>query len=138
MQATSIVLWRKFRPISAGHGFCRLGVSGCRLEVQNFRRVKGRDRLLFNDALLQSLGEVRLSMGDELEAQRELLNGCITRLKADDHELIRRCYGRKTVSAKQVAVELGRPVNTVYKALIRIRRNLYECVQRAGKARDRR
>ncbi len=138
MQTASIVLWRKFDQFQPGTDFVAWACRVARLEVQNFRRVKGRDRLLFNDALLQSLGEVRLSMGDELEAQRELLNGCITRLKPDDHELIRRCYGRKTISAKQVAVELGRPVNTVYKALIRIRRNLYECVQRAAKVRDRR
>ena len=137
MQATSIVLWRKFDRFQPGTDFVAWACRVARLEVQNFRRVKGRDRLLFNDALLQSLGEVRLSMGNELEAERELLNGCITRLKPDDHELIRRCYGQKAINAKQVAVELGRPVNTVYKALIRIRRNLYECVQRAAKARDR-
>ena len=105
--------------------------------MQNFRRVKGRDRLLFNEALLQSLGDLRLSMGNELEAQRDFLNDCITRLKRDDLDLIRRCYGRTTISAKQVAIELGRPVNTVYKALIRIRRSLLECVQREAQAGDR-
>ena len=106
-------------------------------EVQNFRRVKGRDRLVFDDALLQSVGSLRLSMSDELEANRGLLRDCITKLRLDDRELIRRCYGKRAATAKSVAIEMGKPVNTVYKARIRIRRGLYDCVRRAIKAGDR-
>jgi RNA polymerase sigma-70 factor, ECF subfamily len=137
MQTTSIVLWRKFGQFEPGTNFVAWACQIARLEIYNFRRVKGRDRLLFDDSLLRSLGDVRLSMGDQLEAQRQFLNDCIARLKVDDHELVRRCYGQRAITAKQVAVELGRPVNTVYKALMRIRRQLYECVQRAVKAKDR-
>ena len=131
MQTTSIVLWRKFDQFTPGTNFVAWACQIARLEVQNFRRVKGRDRLIFDDSLLQSLGSLRLSMYDELEVHRGLLRDCITRLRQDDRELIRRCYGKKAASAKMVAAELGKPVNTVYKALIRIRRGLYECVQRA-------
>jgi RNA polymerase sigma-70 factor (ECF subfamily) len=134
MQATSIVLWRKFPQFQPGTNFAAWACQIARLEVQNFRRTKGRDRLFFNAALLESLADLRLSMGEELEAEREFLAECVRRLGWDDQELIRRCYGQKTVTAKQVAGELGRPVNTVYKALIRIRRKLYECIRHANKA----
>ena len=137
MQTTSIVLWRKFDQFLPGTNFVAWACQIARLEVQNFRRVKGRDRLVFDDALLQSLGNLRLSMSDELEAHRGLLHDCVTQLQLDDRELIRRCYGKKATTAKDVAIELGKPVNTVYKALIRIRRGLYECVQRALKAKNR-
>jgi RNA polymerase sigma-70 factor (ECF subfamily) len=137
MQTASIVLWRKFDQFMPGTNFVAWACQIARLEVQNFRRVKGRDRLVFDDSLLQSLGNLRLSMSDELEAHRRLLRDCITKLRLDDRELIRRCYGKKATTAKSVAIEMGKPVNTVYKALIRIRRGLYECVQRAMNAGDR-
>jgi RNA polymerase sigma-70 factor, ECF subfamily len=136
MQTTSIVLWRKFDQFLPGTNFVAWACQIARLEVQNFRRVKGRDRLVFDDTLLQSLGGLRLAMSDELAADRGLLRDCIAGLRPDDRELIDRCYGKKT-TAKDVAIELGKPVNTVYKALIRIRRGLYDCIQRALKVRDR-
>ena len=137
MQTTSIVLWRKFDQFVPGTNFVTWACQVARLEVQNFRRVKGRDRLVFDDDLLQSLGNLRLSMSDELAAHRGRLRDCITKLRLDDRELIRRCYGKKATTARQVALELGKPVNTVYKALIRIRRGLYECVRRSIDAGDR-
>jgi RNA polymerase sigma-70 factor, ECF subfamily len=137
MQATSIVLWRKFDQFQPGTNFVAWACQTARLEVNNFRRVKGRDRLMFDDSLLQSLATLRLSMGEQLQAERELIDGCMAGLRPDDRDLIRRCYGQKAVTAKDVAAELGRPANTVYKALIRIRRALYECVERTIKARER-
>ena len=102
MQTTSIVLWRKFDQFVPGTNFVVWACQVARLEVQNFRRVKGRDRLVFNDELLHSVGNLRLSMSDELEAHRGLLRDCITKLRLDDRELIRRCYGKKPTTAKQV------------------------------------
>ena len=43
---------------------------------------------------------------------------------------MRHCYGDSRVTFKSVAQTLGRPVNTVYKALNRIRKALYECIER--------
>ena len=137
MQATSIVLWRKFDQYEPDTDFVAWACRIAKFEVNNFRRVKGRDRLFFDDSLLESLATVRLSMGEQLQTERELIDDCVAKLKPDDSELIRRCYSQKTVTAKDVAGELGRPTNTVYKALIRIRRTLYECVQRTSSARDR-
>jgi RNA polymerase sigma-70 factor, ECF subfamily len=137
MQATSIVLWRKFDQFQPGTNFVAWACQIARLEVNNFRRVRGRDRLMFDDTLLQSLATMRLSMGEQLQAEREMIDTCMANLRPDDRDLIHRCYGQKAVTAKEVAAELGRPTNTVYKALIRIRRALYECVQRTIKIRER-
>ena len=43
---------------------------------------------------------------------------------------MRHCYGDSRVTFKTAARNLGRPVNTVYKALNRIRKVLYECIER--------
>jgi RNA polymerase sigma-70 factor (ECF subfamily) len=64
------------------------------------------------------------------------LRRCLEKLSEKDRQLVRKCYGDgyrpqgARVTFKAVALELGRPVNTVYKALNRIRRALYECIER--------
>lgn len=130
MQTTSIILWRKFEQFEPGTDFVAWACRIAKFEVQNFRRVKGRDRLFFDDTLLESLSNLRLSIGEQLQTEREFVDDCLAKLEPADRDLIHRCYGPRSVLAKDVAVELGRPINTVYKALIRIRRALYECVQR--------
>jgi RNA polymerase sigma-70 factor (ECF subfamily) len=137
MQNTSMILWRKFEQFQHGTDFTAWACGISRLEINNFRRVKGRDRLFFDDSLLQSLASVRLVMSKDLQSGREFVASCLAGLKPGDRDLIHRCYGSQKISAKDVAAELGRPCNTVYKALIRIRRVLLECVERARKASER-
>ena len=62
--------------------------------------------------------------------RRDALRRCLEKLADKDRELVRHCYGDSRVTFKTVAQELGRPVNTVYKALNRIRKALYECIER--------
>jgi DNA-directed RNA polymerase specialized sigma24 family protein len=58
------------------------------------------------------------------------LRGCLDKLPDSDRQLVRHCYGDSRVTFKTAAEELGRPVNSVYKALNRIRRALYHCIER--------
>jgi RNA polymerase sigma-70 factor (ECF subfamily) len=133
-QRTSIVLWQKFDEFEPGSNFGAWACQIAKLEVRNHLRVRNRDRHLFSDALLVSLAEVRQALSDELELRREALRHCITKLRPSDQEIIQQCYGPQTTTVKDVAESLGRPVNTLYKALIRIRQALFECVERALKA----
>ena len=47
-----------------------------------------------------------------------------------DRHLIQDRYARK-ITSQALAAELGRPANTVYKAIQRIRRVLRECIEKA-------
>jgi len=133
-QRTSIVLWQKFEHFQSDSNFGAWACQIAKLEVRNYLRIRNRDRHLFSDALLVSLAEVRQSISDDLESRREILRHCITKLRVSDREIIQQCYGPQTTTIKDVAESLGRPVNTLYKALIRIRQALFECVERSLKA----
>jgi RNA polymerase sigma-70 factor, ECF subfamily len=133
-QRTSIVLWRKFRDFHPGTDFGAWACQIAKLEVRNYLRVRSRDRLHFSDALLTSLADVRQALSDELDLRREALRHCVAKLRPADQEIIQHCYGPQSTTAKDAAEKLSRPVNTLYKALIRIRSALYECVERALKA----
>ena len=65
-----------------------------------------------------------------LVQQRNLLVDCVRELAPSDRELIRQ-YFSKRLTIKAVAEKIRRPINTVYKALNRIRKTLMDCVTRA-------
>ena len=68
------------------------------------------------------------------EERRAALAVCLEKLGRKDRDLIRRRYASPVdgteVAGKDVAADLGRPVNAVYQSLGRIRRTLAECVRR--------
>jgi RNA polymerase sigma-70 factor, ECF subfamily len=129
VQRTRIVLWQKFSQYRPDTSFRAWAVQVARFEVSNFRRTQRSDRLCFDDQLIDSLAEVRSSLTDELDRRREALDRCLRKLRASDRQIIRHCYGPNSTTTKDAADRLHRPVNTLYKALNRIRRTLMECVQ---------
>ena len=131
LQRTRIVLWQKFDQFQSGTNFKAWALQVARFEVNNFRRTQRSESLSFDDDLIDSLAEVRSSIIEELERQRTVLDECLRKLRASDRQIIRQCYGPKATTTKEAAERLRRPVNTLYKALNRIRRALMECVQQA-------
>lgn len=128
VQRTRIVLWQKFATFEPGTSFKAWAMQVARFEVNNFRRTQRSDKLCFDDALVDSLAEVRTTLADELDRRRSVLDDCMSKLRASDRQIIRHCYGPKATTTKEAADRLRRPVNTLYKALNRIRRTLLECV----------
>lgn len=129
VQRTRIVLWQKFAQYRPESNFRAWALQVARFEVSNFRRTQRSDRLCFGDQLIDSLAEARSSLTDELDRRRAALDRCLRKLRASDRQIIRHCYGPKATTTKEAADRLHRPVNTLYKALNRIRRTLMECVQ---------
>jgi RNA polymerase sigma-70 factor (ECF subfamily) len=128
LQRTRIVLWQKFSQFQPGSNFKAWALQVARFEVANFRRRQRSDRHQFGDALIDSLAEVRSSLAEELERRRTALEQCVRKLRPSDRQIIRHCYGPKATTTKAAADRLHRPVNTLYKALQRIRRSLMDCV----------
>jgi RNA polymerase sigma-70 factor (ECF subfamily) len=129
-QKTAIILWQKFDSYESGTSFGAWACRIARLEINNFRRVQGRSKVSFSDDLVADLAAVKASREDEYDARRDALRQCIERLPASDGELIKHCYGSRLRTATEVARGLGKPANTVSKSLARIRRRLFDCIQR--------
>jgi RNA polymerase sigma-70 factor (ECF subfamily) len=129
VQRTRIVLWQKFAQFRPESSFRAWAMQIARFEVSNFRRTKRSDHLTFDDQLVDSLAEVRSALAEELDRRRAALEHCLRKLRASDRQIIRHCYGPNSTTTKDAADRLHRPVNTLYKALNRIRRTLMECVQ---------
>ena len=99
-----------------------------RLEVFRFRRTKGGRLTFLEDDILEIVAVKTEAISDDVALRQEALSTCITLLRPKDRELIQMRYA-PGVNGDQVADMLGRPANSVYQSLGRIRRTLMECVK---------
>jgi RNA polymerase sigma-70 factor (ECF subfamily) len=129
LQETNLVLWRRFDEFEPGSDFRAWAFRIAYYKVRTFWDRQSSERLRFGDEFLDTVAAVAMEMPDDLDARREALINCMIKLSDKDHDLIRRRY-RIGGSTKTVAEELGRSVHAIYKAVVRIRRSLYQCVQR--------
>ena len=129
LQETSVISWQKFHEFQPGTNFASWACSIARFEVLKFRRQQRPAQLIFSDTLLEELANRQLEEIDEFDVRYTALAICMEKQRPVDRELFCRYY-QSDNTAKQVAEQLDRPVNTVYKALNRIRRALHECISR--------
>src|SRR5207244_5985759 len=115
----------------AGRSFLACACGIARLEVANFLRSRGRQRLYFSDDLNLLLIETQADIPDEeLECRRDALAGCVEKLRQRDRELLEECYAAGA-GVHDAAGRRGRSSQSVYNSLRRIRRALYACITRA-------
>ncbi len=129
-QQTCVILLSKSAQFAPGTDFVRWACQIAQYEVYNYRRRQQSERLHFDQALLDRIAACRLKEDDLLEEELQALHRCVEKLSPADRHLIKEQYARRITSLK-LAAELGRPANTVYKAVQRIRRKLRECIERS-------
>jgi RNA polymerase sigma-70 factor, ECF subfamily len=129
LQETNVIIWRKADQYQPGTKFLAWSAQIASFEIMKFRSKRRRDRLCFSDEFVQEIAAEALQRADELEQRRNALQQCLQKLKPRDRELIQLRYAPGE-SGKHLASEIGRPPNSVYQSLGRIRRTLWECVQR--------
>jgi RNA polymerase sigma-70 factor, ECF subfamily len=129
LQETNMVIWNKCRTFEVGTNFLAWACRIASYEVLKYRDRQRRDKLVFSDEFIEQIAEEAVENSDELERRRLALMQCLSKLKPKDRELIQQRYARGE-NGKSVAKVLGRPVNSIYQSLGRIRRSLFECINR--------
>jgi RNA polymerase sigma-70 factor (ECF subfamily) len=129
-QEVCVVLWREHDTFQLGTDFVKWVSVIAHHQVQRYRRERRRIGPQLSDTVVEMLSRDAVERVDLLESRRDALRGCLQKLSPTDRHLVEQCYGDSRQSFKMAAEQLGRPVNTVYKALNRIRRALYQCIER--------
>lgn len=129
LQDTNVIVLAKHYQFQPGTNFLAWACQIANYEILKFRAKRRREKLVFNDDILELVAAEALARADELEARRAALMECLGRLRPRDRELIQSRYAPGH-SGKDLAADLGRPANSVYQSLGRIRRTLWECIQR--------
>jgi RNA polymerase sigma-70 factor (ECF subfamily) len=129
-QEVCVVLWREYETFQLGTDFVKWVSVIAHNQVHRFRREVRRVGPQLSDAAVDLLADDAVERAGLLESRRDALRNCLEKLSSKDQQLVQHCYSDSRVSFKRVAATLGRPVNTVYKALNRVRKALYECIER--------
>src|SRR5947209_2150051 len=129
-QQTSLVLWKKWQQFDPARDFVAWACGIAHHEVRNFlRKHRDRGRVYLSEDVLAEVAEARLGLHDVLEARRRALRSCLDQLGQGHRELLERCYAGKE-AIKTIAEGLGQPPNVLYMTLKRLRRALFDCVNR--------
>ena len=128
-QETNVINWRKFDRFELGTNFLAWACQIASYEVLKYRERQRRDRHLFSDEFVRQVASDAIEQADVLEQRRQHLAVCLSKLRDQDRERIQQRYSVGE-SGKSVAELIGRPINSVYQSLSRIRRTLLECVNR--------
>jgi RNA polymerase sigma-70 factor (ECF subfamily) len=129
-QEVCVVVWRCYDQFELGTDFVKWVSVIAYNQVRRFRRESRRGGFQLSDETCDRLAADAARGADLFDFRREALRKCLAKLPASDRQLVRRCYGETQASFKTIADDIGRPVNTVYKALNRIRRALHDCIDR--------
>lgn len=130
LQDTNVVLWRKFDEFEEGTSFGAWSRAVALYQVRAWRRDAARERLLFDDELLEAMVGPSETAAANLDERSAALEQCVGKLPADQQELLRLRYQDANTTLSWVATAIGKSVPAVAMALSRIRHGLLECVRR--------
>ena len=130
VQETNLAIWRKADDFRSGTNFRAWAVKIAFFEVLRHRRKMGRERLLFDDDIINLLAERNAERIGEAEWRTDALLECLENLSADQRALVRQRYAAGA-SVQQLAESQGKSEGAVSQALFRIREGLNSCI--AGK-----
>ncbi|QDT98597.1 sigma-70 family RNA polymerase sigma factor [Gimesia aquarii] len=129
LQETNLVLWRKIAEYDQTRPFLPWAFAIVRFQVLAQLRDKQRDRMLLNSSLAEMLSDEAASQSEQIDAIREALRPCLGLLTSSNRELIEERYFR-TKSVAEMSQNANRSVSSIKVALLRIRRQLADCVQK--------
>jgi len=128
LQEINTVLWEKAADFRAGTDFWAWASQIARFKVFNHLRRHGRERLVFDELLLNEIADIAQQQLAEVDLRREALEACLARLQAPQRQLIELRYTSGHAIAK-IAEVIGRPEASVRQTLFRIRQTLLACIE---------
>ncbi|MBU4398513.1 MAG: sigma-70 family RNA polymerase sigma factor [Planctomycetes bacterium] len=127
LQATNLVMWSKRSQFVAGSDFAAWAARIAYYEVLTHRKRKGRDRLRFDDSLVEQLSQEAAAESGQIDAVLQTLRLCMEKLNQPDRDLLQMQYA-DDLRPRQIAERLGRSPGAISVAMHRIRMSLLKCI----------
>lgn len=128
LQEINAVLWEKADEFQPGTDFWAWSSQIARFKVLNHVRKLGRERLVFDEALLEQLADLAVARVQDLDQRREALDHCLKELPPPQRQLIDLRYASGQ-SVESIAAAIGRPAGSIRQTLYRIRGALQACIE---------
>jgi RNA polymerase sigma-70 factor, ECF subfamily len=127
LQETCQVICEKFDEFTPGTDFAAWACQIAWWRVRAARTKYARSKVVFNDDVLEALSATASALHDDLNERGEALTHCLEKLPPRDRQLVLARYEHGATVA-DAAERSGRSIETAYKALMRIRKLLFDCV----------
>ncbi|MBM4090124.1 MAG: sigma-70 family RNA polymerase sigma factor [Planctomycetes bacterium] len=129
LQDTNVVLLRKAAEYQPGTDFWAWASQVARYQVLTHAKRLGRERLVFDEELMESLAAESQLRAASLDQRRDALLACLERLPAPQRQLLEMRYSLGQ-SMDQIASTMSRPSGSVRQTLYRVREALLSCIER--------
>jgi RNA polymerase sigma-70 factor (ECF subfamily) len=128
LQEINSVLWQKATEYQPGTDFWAWACQIARFKALNHLRKVGRERLVFDDTVLQQLAATAAGKLEALEERRAALDRCLQKLPPPQRQLIDLRYSAGQ-TIESISESIGRPAGSVRQTLYRIRATLQTCIE---------
>lgn len=128
-QDVGMTLWEKFDQFAPGTNFQAWARQVAFNKIRTFRRQRYHQTVLCSPEFLDAVDQTVAEDGELLDAQYRAWSDCFNRLPARHRDLLESRY-RSGETPKNLALRTGRSLDSVYQALSRIHRALFDCVRR--------
>ena len=127
LQECNKVLWVKRDDWDPETIFLKWAYRVCFFQVKAYFRNQSREKLVFNDELLEIMGREEPDLATPKE--REVaMNQCLHKLDVHERSLLLERY-QGELSVDQIAKREGIPANTLSQKFLRLRHQLLICIQ---------
>lgn len=127
LQATNLVMWSKRAEFREGSDFGAWAARTAYYEVLTHRKRRHRDKLQFNDQLIEQLAREAAADSGRMESILDLLRRCTEKLSEADRDLVHLQYV-DDLRPREIGERLGRSAGAIAQAMHRIRMALLKCI----------
>jgi RNA polymerase sigma-70 factor (ECF subfamily) len=128
MQEVSLVLWEKFEEFDQDSHFLKWAYVVARFKVMNFQSKKGREKLQFDDELMELMAQEIEVEEDLRKTEEKALWDCMHNLTSGRRQLLLKT-SQKGVTIKSLAEKMGKTPKSLYRTIDRIKVMLQQCIR---------
>lgn len=132
VQESALVAWQKFDQFELGTSFLKWTCVIARFKVLAHRRKFARERIAFNEALMEVLADESENEIEQRRLEYEALENCLGKLPEKQKRWVTLAH-TPGMSSKELAEEIGMKPGAFYMRLNRIRSTLLECINKSLK-----
>ncbi len=136
LQKTSSIMWEKFDTYSPDASFGAWAVSISKYVIYDHYKKKRKSHVIFKGEMLEIVSESAMASTRGTDERLSILKGCVEELDSNDRKLINIRY-EQGLKIKDIAEQVGRPVQGFYKTMNRIHNLLLNCIRRKMLAEER-
>ncbi len=126
-QKTNIILCQKASQWNQDIPFLKWAFTVARYEVMGHFRDQSRDKLIFNDTVIELMLDDSEALAPQMEKRAKLLKHCLQEVSDENRSILEARYG-SAQTIEQISQQVGRSIDGVKSLLKRVRKKIRICI----------